>query len=149
MSCEEGTAVVFDNTQIVHRVRMIKNKMNDKKTRYRSFIRETYPNLKQEYYMYLVYDQIKILRYVAINNLIIFQIKYPIYSLSKYIYCYHIYLFCITLLNFSGKKSLELCKLICEFGNCGLTESDAIELRKLGIELRQNSKGVFSAEHWG
>ncbi len=32
MSCEEGTAVVFDNTQIVHRVRMIKNKMNDKKT---------------------------------------------------------------------------------------------------------------------
>ena len=34
----KGTAIVFDNTMLVHRVRMLKNLINDKKIRKRGFL---------------------------------------------------------------------------------------------------------------
>ena len=118
---EEGTAIVFDNVKLVHRVRMLKNKIGDEQKRYRSFLAffivdpenpinstKTYPSLKKEKYVNFIME----------NTLI---------------------------------DSKDIASLICEYASCGYTLNEAMEIRKLNIEVRKKPqcKGKWATYHFG
>ena len=108
--------MVFDNVQLVHRVRMLKNKLGDQQKRYRSFlaffivdpekpIKSTrdHPSLKQEIFIELI------IKHSAIDV-------------------------------------VALAVLICEYAPCGYTLSEAKKVRELNIECRKNpsTKGKWA-----
>ena len=115
----EGTMIVFNNINLVHRVRMLKNKINDNEKRYRSFLAffivdpekpikstKDIPSLKRQYFI----------EFITENTLI---------------------------------NSKDIAKIICEYESCGYTLEQAKEIRKLDIEIRQNENGEWGGRNYG
>merc|ERR1712154_58390 len=117
----EGTAVVFDNKNLVHRVRMLKNKMGDKQTRYRAFL------------AFFIVDP-----------------KKPIKS-TKYITSLKKEQYIEVLMKYTMISSIDVASLICEYGACGYTLKEAQELRKLNISVRKKptTKGKWATYFFG
>ena len=117
----EGTAIVFDNVNLVHRVRMLKNKVNDGKKRYRSFL------------AFFIVDPKKRIKSTK-----------DISTLRKEEYI-------DIIIKCSDIKTKDVAKLICDYGACGYTLDEAKNLRKLNIEVRKkpDTKGKFGSYHFG
>eukprot|EP01084_Bolivina_argentea_P138034 243101_1 len=114
VSLGKGKAIVFDNDELVHRLRMLKN-LTDLKNQSKSFLAffivdpekpinstKTYPSLKREYFVRL---------------------------LGKLLLKYRI--------------GLDICALICVYGNNGMTLEFAKKFRQHSIHLKKQMKGKF------
>ena len=117
----EGTAVVFDNVNLVHRVRMLKNKMSDKQKRYRSFL------------AFFIVDPDKEIK--STKDISTLRKEEYINVLMK-----------DTIIN-----SKDIAILICDYAACGYTLDEAKSLRKLNIDVRKkpDGKGKFGGYHFG
>ena len=118
----EGTAVVFDNERLVHRVKMLKNKIGDGQRRHRSFL------------AFFIVDPSKPTR--------ISTKHYP--SLRRKDYAQ-------LLIGYGcAECPLSIAMQICEFAVCGMTRDEAEQLREKDIATRKNkkSKGKFGYFHY-
>eukprot|EP01084_Bolivina_argentea_P184795 318733_1 len=119
----EGTAVVFDNERLVHRVKMLKNLVKDNEKRYRSFVAFFIvdPSIRSD---------ITTGKYVTLKR----------EEYAKIICEYG-----------CNKLSMDIAMIICEYGCCGMTLKEAKEMRKKDIEIRKNSKtkGKWGVMHYG
>eukprot|EP01083_Nonionella_stella_P090662 253289_1 len=118
---KQGTAVVFDNVHLVHRVRLLKNKIGDKQTRYRSFL------------AFFIVDPDK-------------RIK----STKDVASCKREEFTSLIMKN-TVIETEAIASLICEYGACGYTLSQAQNIRKMNIEVRKKpvSKGKWATMHFG
>ena len=115
----EGTAVAFDNEGLVHRVRMLKNKKGDDKPRYRSFL------------AFFIIDPTKPIRSTR---------DCPTLRKEDFV---------TTILKHTMIESEDVATLICDYGACGYTLSEAKALRKLNIECRKKPSTKGTAGAWG
>lgn len=117
----EGTAIVFDNVNLVHRVRMLRNKMKDGNKRYRSFL------------AFFIVDPEKEIK--STKN---------ISTLRKQDYI-------DILMENTMIISRDIAILICDYCRCGYTLNEAKEIRKLNIEVRKKPdlKGKFACYRFG
>ena len=117
----EGTAVVFDNVNLVHRVRMLKNKGKDEKKRYRAFL------------AFFIVDPM---------NPIESTRNHPSLKKDKFIEA---------IIKYSPIESTDIASLICELALSGYTLEEAKEMRELNIECRKNpsTRGKWAGCHFG
>ena len=113
----EGTAIVFKNVDTVHRVTMLKNKINDNQTRYRSYL------------AFFIIDPNE--RIISTQDICSLKREFYINLISECLKEYMI--------------TLDVSSLICEYGNCGYTLDEAKSMREKDIEIRKKSftKGRF------
>ncbi len=117
----QGTALVFDNVQLVHRVRMLKNKAGDQQKRYRSFL------------AFFIVDPYK-----------------PIASTRDHPSLRREW-FIRTIIEHTAINTEDIAALICDFASSGYTLEEAKELRELNIECRKrpSTKGRWGEIMFG
>ena len=118
---DEGTVIVFDNVQLVHRVRMLKNKASDQIKRHRSFL------------AFFIVDP---------GNPIESTRKHP--SLMRDV-------FVQKLLKYTPIESADIVSMICDFASCGYTLEEAKQIRDVNIEFKKNplTRGNLAYCHHG
>ena len=117
----EGTALVFDNVELVHRVKMLKNKVGDQQRRYRSFL------------AFFIVDPEKPIKSTR---------EHP--SLKKES-------FVNAIIKHTPISSKDIAMLICDYAVCGYTLEEAKEMRERNIECRKKplTKGKWGEHSFG
>ena len=134
------SAVVFDNQQLVHRLRMLKNPINDGKVRRRGFLAffivdpekqdsvmdtRQIPSLKRSFYSNIIYKSIEM-----------YSDKINI-TLSRATTCMKMHV------------GMDIINIIAEYAGLGITLEQAKTFREQIISLKQETKGRFGTIHYG
>jgi len=152
----EGSAIVFENTGMAHRVRVLSNRVGDGQSRWRSFLAffiidpcpmEKLKGMGEEK-VDGDGDEVKMSDkpVISVGDMATYR-EYPSLCIEEYapivngVMCGY---------SISGKEgSMDVALLICEYADCGYTLKAAKIFRNEAIAIKKGNKGAFGAHMYG